>query len=268
MRIVVCSGGFDPLHSGHIKLFEEARRLGNLLLVGVNSDAWLTRKKGRPFMPFEERVNIVNNMRMVSEAYGFNDDDGSATDAIQIAAERYPGAEIVFANGGDRNSVNIPEMNAFEGDPRFTFEFGVGGDDKANSSSWILSEWKSPRTERPWGYYRNLHQDGPGTKVKELTVNPGAKLSMQRHRMRNEYWMVTHGMATVHLSTDDPLKPNTLNIEEHQTLDIPVGMWHQLENTTSDPLRIVEIQYGENCVEEDIERINVDLNYGASLYDK
>lgn len=268
MKVVVASGGFDPLHSGHIRLFEEARRLGDLLLVGVNSDAWLTRKKGRPFMPFEERVNIVNNMRMVSEAYGFNDNDGSAIDAIRLAAERYPGAEIVFANGGDRNNTNIPEMDAFEGDSRFTFEFGVGGEDKANSSSWILSEWKSPRTERPWGYYRNLHQDGPGTRVKELTVNPGAELSMQKHRLRSEVWMVTHGRATVILGPNDPKTTETRYVGRHEILNIQRGVWHKLINETDEPLRIVEIQYGVNCAEEDIERVGVDENYGASLYAK
>lgn len=266
--VVVVSGGFDPLHSGHIKLFQAARELGDSLVVGVNSDAWLTRKKGRPFMPFDERVNIIKNLKMVDDAYGFDDSDGSASDAIGTALKRWPEAAIIFANGGDRNEGNIPEMIGYEGNDQVFFEFGVGGEDKANSSSWILGEWKSPRTERPWGYYRNLHQDGPGTRVKELTVNPGAKLSMQRHRMRSEYWMVTEGTATVNLSMDTPREPNTLEISRHQSLDIPVGMWHQLTNETDRPLRIVEIQYGENCMEEDIERVGVNEEYGASLYAK
>lgn len=262
--IVVVSGGFDPLHSGHINLFEAAKALGDVLLVGVNSDDWLVRKKGRPFMPFNERVNIAQKMEMVDYAYGFDDTDGSATDAIKIALERWPIDNVIFANGGDRNSGNIPEMEAFKDNPRVSFEFGVGGENKANSSSWILSEWKSPRTERPWGYYRNLHQDGPGTKVKELTVNPGGKLSFQRHRMRSEYWMVTEGVATVTLQDHFPKR--TEEYGRHTSLDIPVGTWHQLSNETDEPLRIVEIQYGENCMEEDIERVGVDETYGASLY--
>jgi cytidyltransferase-like protein len=268
MKIVVVSGGWDPLHSGHIKLFEAAAELGDKLYVGVNSDDWLVRKKGRPFMSLNERLNIVGSLKMVDEAFRFNDDDGSATDAIRFVAELWPYAEIVFANGGDRNSGNIPEMEAFSDNDRVEFVFGVGGEDKANSSSWILGEWKSPRIERPWGYYRNLHQDGPGCKVKELTVNPGAKLSMQKHRMRSEYWMVTEGVATVNLSISDPHNPNTLNVVRHQSLEIPSGTWHQLSNQTDNPLRIVEIQYGENCMEEDIERIGVDKEYGESLYDK
>lgn len=268
MRIVICSGGFDPLHSGHIKLLEAAAQLGDKLFVGVNSDAWLVRKKGQPFMPFEERVNIVGNLKMVDEAFGFDDDDGSAVNTIRHVSDLWPYADIVFANGGDRNSGNIPEMEAFADNSRIEFEFGVGGDDKANSSSWILSEWKSPRTERPWGYYRNLHQDGPGTKVKELTVNPGAELSMQRHRLRSEVWMVTHGRATVILGPNDPKTTETRYVGRHEILNIQRGVWHKLINETDEPLRIVEIQYGVNCAEEDIERVGVDENYGASLYAK
>jgi len=265
--IVVVSGGFDPLHSGHIKLFRAARDLGDSLVVGVNSDAWLKRKKGCAFMPFDERLNIVQNMEMVDAAYGFDDSDGSASDAIRIALQRWPEAAIIFANGGDRNAGNIPEMIGYEGQDQVFFEFGVGGEDKSNSSSWILNEWKSPKTDRPWGYYRNLHQDGPGTRVKELTVNPGGQLSMQRHRLRNELWMVTSGVATV---TFDGLgfPARTFDVGRHQTVEIPVGCWHQLRNETGEPLRIVELQYGENIMEEDIERRDVEEGYGVSLYDK
>jgi cytidyltransferase-like protein len=266
-KIVICSGGYDPLHSGHIKLFEAARKLGGTLIVGVNSDAWLDRKKGQPFMPFEERTAIVGALGVVDDAYGFNDDDGSATDAIRQTLIRYNECDIIFANGGDRTVSNIPEMDAFKDEPRVKFAFGVGGEDKANSSSWILSEWKSPKTERPWGYYRKLHQDGPGTHVKELAVMPGQTLSMQRHRSRSELWMVTSGQATVVTAIDD-LDNSVKNVyNKHEQLAIPVGMWHQLSNETNDIVKIVEIQYGERCMEEDIERVGVDKDYGSSLYE-
>lgn len=267
-KIVLCSGGFDPVHSGHINLFKEARKLGDHLVVAVNSDEWLTRKKGRPFMPFEERLNIVASMGMVDGAFGFDDSDGSASDAIAQALKNWPDHHVIFANGGDRTEGNIPEMIGYEGQDQVSFEFGVGGTNKTNSSSWILSEWKSPRTERPWGYYRNLHQDGPNTRVKELGVNPGAKLSMQRHRLRSEKWMVTEGTATVLLAnhSDQLETPDIWKLNRHDTIDIPVGTWHQLMNDTDSVVRITEIQYGENCMEEDIERIGVDADYGASLY--
>ena len=150
MKIVLVTGGFDPIHSGHIAYFKAARTLGNMLIVGLNSDEWLTRKKGRPFMPWNERLCVINNLTMVDEVYTFDDDDNSACHFIQQVRAHYPDAELVFANGGDRTANNIPEMSVQ--DPRLEFVFGVGGEDKRNSSSWILQEWKAPRTQRAWGY--------------------------------------------------------------------------------------------------------------------
>ena len=250
MKIVVVSGGFDPLHSGHIRMFEEAKKLGDLLVVAVNSDEWLARKKGKPFMPLRERAGVVYNLRMVDDVItGYDDSDGSSCDALQKVKAKYPGTNIIFANGGDRTAKNIPEMLV----SGVTFAFGVGGEDKANSSSWILEEWKAPKTERPWGYYRVLHEVA-GTKVKELTINPGCSLSMQKHYKRAEYWLVSSGSCVVNASLDNgyALPPKTLNA--HDSYSVPVAEWHQLTNPTTEPCKIVEIQYGEACIEEDIER--------------
>jgi cytidyltransferase-like protein len=251
MKIVLVTGGFDPLHSGHIAYFKAAKTLGDRLVVGLNSDEWLTRKKGRPFMPLQERMAIVGNLAVVDEVVVYNDDDGSSSDAIRLTRARYPDADIVFANGGDRTQENIPEM-IFDD---IEFAFGVGGEDKKNSSSWILEDWKKPKTERTWGYYRVLHEVGSHVKLKELTVNPKTCLSMQRHEHRAEFWFVAEGEATVYTvdphSTDYDLLTSPAR---HQHTWIRLNEWHQLCNETDQPLRLIEIQYGDNCVEEDIER--------------
>ena len=251
MKIVVVSGGFDPVHSGHISLFRAAAGLGDRLIVGVNSDEWLTRKKGRPFMPLQERMAIVGNLSMVDEVVIYDDTDNSSCQAIEIVRTRHPNDHIIFANGGDRTQDNIPEM-VFDD---VEFVFGVGGHDKKNSSSWILEDWKKPKTDRTWGYYRVLHEVGPQTKLKELTVNPGARLSMQKHDRRAEFWFVAEGEATVLTletsSTDAEVK---CSMKVHDSCWISVNEWHQLCNETDRPLKLIEIQYGEDCVEEDIER--------------
>ena len=247
--IVVVSGGFDPLHSGHIKLIKQARLLGDMLIVGINSDEWLARKKGRAFMPWQERLCILNNLATVDEVYTFDDEDGTACHLLHQVRAHYPEDRIVFANGGDRTQDNIPEM-AVDG---VEFAFGVGGEDKANSSSWILQEWKAPKTERPWGHYRVLHEI-PGTKVKELTVMPGQRLSMQRHQDRSEHWHVAQGTATVYTINRKSDQELLGEFTTHQHIHINRYEWHQLCNETDQPLRVVEIQYGPNCVEEDIER--------------
>jgi cytidyltransferase-like protein len=251
MKIVLITGGFDPLHSGHIAYFKAAKTLGDMLIVGLNSDDWLVRKKGAAFMPWNERLCIINNLSMVDEVYTFDDDDGSAKHFIQQARAHYPDAELIFANGGDRTKDNIPEMDVV--DSNLSFVFGVGGEDKKNSSSWILQEWKAPKTERQWGYYRVLHEV-PGMKVKELTVNPGCSLSMQRHNLRAEYWIVSEGQATVNRATPLNFELAPAMLDKHDQLHVAVQEWHQLTNPYDRPLKIVEIQYGEQCIEEDIER--------------
>jgi cytidyltransferase-like protein len=243
MKIVIATGGFDPVHSGHIAYLDAARKLGDSLMVGLNSDAWLERKKGRAFMPFEERERILMNIKAVNTVYGFDDRDGSACQLLEWAKKQFPYAEFVFANGGDRTRENIPEMDV----AGVEFVFGVGGENKANSSSWILEEWKAPKTQRVWGYYRVLHEV-PGTKVKELTVLPGQTLSMQRHQDRAEYWIVTEGECKVEREFA------ALFLRKHEQLHIPVGAWHQLSNPFKTPCKLVEIQYGTRCEEADIER--------------
>lgn len=249
MKIVLVTGGFDPIHSGHIAYFKTAKTLGDMLIVGLNSDEWLERKKGRAFMPWNERLCIVNNLSMVDEVFTFNDDDGSAKEFIRQVRAHYPDAHLIFANGGDRTKDNIPEM-VFDD---VEFVFGVGGEDKRNSSSWILEEWKSPKTERPWGYYRVLH-DVTGVKVKELTVEPGQSLSMQRHDHRSEYWLVSEGRCIVHSMMPNGYALPSAELDTHQSYKIPKGDWHQLTNPFDSPCRIVEIQYGALCDESDIER--------------
>jgi cytidyltransferase-like protein len=251
MKIVLVTGGFDPLHSGHIAYFNAARELGDKLYVGLNSDAWLQRKKGAPFMPWAERAAIVAALHVVDRVIEFDDADGSSCAAIEAVKQMNPNAEIIFANGGDRTKDNIPEMQV----SGVQFEFGVGGEDKKNSSSWILQEWKAPKTDRSWGYYRVLHEVGANTKLKELTVMPKTCLSMQRHDRRAEFWFVAEGSATVYTldekSTDQDVKCH-MNMHEHTFINC--REWHQLCNETDQPLKLIEIQYGEDCVEEDILR--------------
>ena len=101
-KIILATGGFDPIHSGHIKYFQNSKMLGDFLVIGLNSDRWLERKKGKFFLPLFERATIIKNLRMVDDVISFNDDDGTAINAIEILLEKYPNKEIIFANGGDR----------------------------------------------------------------------------------------------------------------------------------------------------------------------
>jgi cytidyltransferase-like protein len=248
-RIVLITGGFDPIHSGHIEYIKEAKKLGDILIVGVNSDSWLVKKKGKAFLPLKERLSILESIKGVDFAIGFDDSDGSARQAINMVRLSYPQDHIIFANGGDRNERNVPEKDV--NDENLEFAFGVGGTNKKNSSSWILHDWKTDaeKVYRPWGYYKVLYEI-PGLKVKELTVDPGKALSKQRHLNRSEYWIVGEGTGTVYHG-DNPLGSF---INKHQQTTIEKRSWHRLMNEFSTPLKIIEIQYGISCTEDDIER--------------
>jgi D-beta-D-heptose 7-phosphate kinase/D-beta-D-heptose 1-phosphate adenosyltransferase len=250
--VVIITGGFDPLHSGHLSYIKAARELGDILIVGVNSDEWLVRKKGRSFMPCSERAAIVAAIHGVEWAWTFDDSDGSAKHVIELARRMMPDAKIIFANGGDRTPENIPEMDIQ--DDNLEFVFGVGGEDKANSSSWILDEWKAPKTIRDWGYYRVLHENGKEVKLKELIVEPGKYLSMQRHNNRLELWFVAEGTATVYTINNSSDEELDGVYEKFRNIHIATNQWHRLANETDKPLKIIEIQYGNECIEEDIER--------------
>ena len=125
--IVLVTGGFDPLHSGHIQYINDASKLGNKLIVGLNSDDWLTRKKKFFFQNFDERKIILQSLKGVDDVISWDDTDNSAIGAILLLLNRINKSEkIIFANGGDRTSLNVPEIKFFKNNNNVQFKFGVG----------------------------------------------------------------------------------------------------------------------------------------------
>ena len=138
-NIILVSGGFDPLHSGHIAMIKEASEHGEVVVL-LNSDNWLISKKGKFFLPFNERYLIMSAIKNVVDVIDFNDDDKSCVNGIKKVMQKYSGRKIKFANGGDRNSKTTPEKEFCDKNQIETL-WGIGGDFKKNSSSWILNNW-------------------------------------------------------------------------------------------------------------------------------
>ena len=274
-QVALVTGGFDPLHSGHIALLSAARDIGDKVVVGINSDQWLTRKKGKYLLPADERNLIISSMRQVDRVIEFNDDDDTAVEAIKLCAKLYPGYQIVFCNGGDRTEGNIPEMDNednFSDDVNVKYMFGVGGDEKQNSSSWITDNWMIPagandititdsKERRRWGWYKVLMSRG-AVKVKEIKVDPGKGMSLQRHFKREELWWVFEGKCDVRYNFMDDLidagryqDTNFKTLTPMEQFAVPVGGVHQIINPYDEPCRIIEFQFGEEATEDDIERI-------------
>mgnify|MGYP001346730287 FL=1 len=140
-NLVLVSGGFDPIHSGHIKLIREASQYGKVVVL-LNSDKWLRNKKGKEFLPFYEREIIMKELKNVVDVLGFDDSDKTCIDGLRIARKKYIKENIMFANGGDRNDKTTPE-SVFCEKNNIELLWGVGGNDKSNSSSWILKKWNN-----------------------------------------------------------------------------------------------------------------------------
>lgn len=250
MEVVVLSGGFDPLHDGHIEMFRAAASKYDYVIVGLNSDEWLSRKKGQPFMSYSVRKSILSSIKYIDEVQSFDDFDDTCINLLENVALLY--ANITFGNGGDRAEGNFPEYD-FCLHHSIDIDDTLGGQTKINSSSNFLAQWKIKGEKRDWGEWKVLNNYNSTTKVKELVVLPREKLSWQSHEHRSELWFVREGVATVYHSKDgiDVFKTK---LKKHESITIPVNHWHQLCNFEEQVLSVIEIQYGSNCVEYDILR--------------
>ena len=132
--VIAVSGGFDPVHIGHVRMIRDAARYGDVMVI-INSDDWLMRKKGYVFMPWEERAEIMGNIKGVRLVTQVDDSDGTVCEALRRHTPD------VFANGGDRKTENTPEMDVCE-ELGIQMMWAVGGSNKPQSSSWLVNKLK------------------------------------------------------------------------------------------------------------------------------
>ena len=244
MIISVVSGGFDPIHSGHVRMIREAAMYGEELYVLVNSDEWLLRKKGYVSMCLAERMEIVSAIEGVDHVLPAADEDGTVCETLRRIHSDYPDALIVFCNGGDRGRDNTPEMSVVQ-DIGGRMTFGVGGEDKRNSSSTIWPKHVLARVQRLWGsYYDHFRNDN--CVFKTLEIQPRMSTSMQKHSSREEVWFVERGHAVALVGQDLYI------VQSGASLVIPRETWHRI-TAGAEGATIREMQFGF-CSEDDIER--------------
>ena len=234
MTIAAVSGGFDPVTPGHIALFESANRLGSVI-VFLNSDAWLIRKKGYFLFDWEERKRLLLALKNVQHVFPVDDADGTVCAALR---EHKPDW---FVNGGDRTDKNTPESDVCR-------ELGIAmhfsGDPKISSSSVVMRRGVS---ERSWGRYELIYQGPTDTgyiKVKRLILNPLASTSRQKHKFRTEYFFPLAGRTSLQIGNDSWPAARS----------VAPGLWHALVNEGETDSSVLEVQVGSVVEEVDIER--------------
>jgi D-beta-D-heptose 7-phosphate kinase/D-beta-D-heptose 1-phosphate adenosyltransferase len=189
MKIVAVSGGFDPIHIGHIRLFKEAKKLVDKLTVILNNDNWLEKKKGRVFMPQEERKEIIEALECVDDviitAHGKNPED------MSVCRELKEILPDIFANGGDRKKDNVPEVELCK-QLGIEMAWNVGGE-KIRSSSELIKKYEYKKNskpflgilmKKPWGWMLRL------VKIKKFWLKlifVRERTSLQSHKERTEW---------------------------------------------------------------------------------
>jgi D-beta-D-heptose 7-phosphate kinase/D-beta-D-heptose 1-phosphate adenosyltransferase len=248
--VVAVSGGFDPIHIGHVRYLTEAKKLGDELVVILNNDNWLKKKKGFVFMPESERIEVLMGIkavdRVVVTGHAKNDPDTSVTKAL---AKVKPD---IFANGGDRkNEADIPE-GAVCKKYGIKMVFGVGSGGKVQSSSWLTNSIAGSGVldVRPWGYMHTYKKDKHFW-IKTINVSPGRRLSLQKHAHRDEFWVCIEGTVVAEIGN----KKKTLKPGDY--LSFKKGVKHRLSSPNGGA--IVEVAHGDNVHEEDIIRFSDDF---------
>lgn len=239
MKIAV-SGGFDPLHEGHIKMIQNASEYGDVVVI-LNSDEWLRKKKGYCFQSWKERASILYGLKGVLYVTEVDDSDGTVKEALSRIKPDY------FANGGDRKPDNTPEADLCD-KLGINQIFGVGGTDKPNSSRFIPGR---AEVQREWGTYRVIAEDH-NWKLKRLELRPctdrPVRTSLQKHNNRDEHFCCVGGAGLIY-KNDFPHP-----LAEGETLSLKRGDSHMIVNYTPQPFVLLETQYGE-CTEDDITRL-------------
>ena len=192
-KVIAVSGAFDPVHADHIKLFKKAKELGDELVVILNTDEWIKRKRGFVFMPFEQRKEILESIRYVDRVVKQIDKDESIAETLRLIKPD------IFAKSGDRTLDKIPQKEKDVcRDLGIQLLYVDTGEIRVHSS-WLLQRVKNEyqtKIEKPWGYEEIL-QSTSTLLVKKLFIRAGETTSLHYHKQRTEFLIAVEGKGAV-----------------------------------------------------------------------
>lgn len=245
------SGGFDPVHVGHLRMFQDAKKLATKVVVLLNNDQWLIKKKGKPFMNQNQRKEILKEFNSITKVIIQKSSEKSSSKAIKEFVKKNPKKKICYCNGGDRSNVKNIYEAAICKELNISLEFEVGGKEKIESSSKLTKNYLGNVEKRPWGNYHIIAKNN-GYQIKEIMVLQNSKLSLQKHKERSEFWQIVKGRSKIIVNNKEYF------LKEKEHIFIPKNTIHRIENIGKEELIFIEIQLGENLEEDDIIRLEDD----------
>ncbi|MBN44678.1 MAG: hypothetical protein CML94_04150 [Rhodobiaceae bacterium] len=249
------SGGFDPVHVGHLRMFQDAKKLSDNVIVLLNNDDWLIKKKGKPFMSQKQRKEILEEFASITQVIIQKFSEESSNFAIEEFAKNNKKKSICYCNGGDRNNTDNIREAVICKKLGIDLLFGVGGDEKIESSSKLSKNYLGNIEEKPWGNYHIIAKN-TGYQIKEIRVYENSKLSLQKHKSRSEFWQIIKGKCKI------IIEEKLFYLKEKDHIYIPENTVHRIENIGKGELIFLEIQLGKDLKEEDIIRLEDD--YGRA----
>ena len=254
---VIVSGGFDPLHEGHLEMIKEAAKLGKVLVI-VNTDKFLLAKKGFHLQNESLRSQIMQSLSNVHESIVSIDKDMTVNSTLTKIRKKYPDQKLIFANGGDRtNTDSVPESLMCK-NLNIDMKFNIGGE-KINSSSKIfenaetqffssLDPLKNIDIKKPWGSYKNLFKNKDFL-IKVIIIKPGAELSRQYHEHRKEVWIMLRGKLFLQINNE------SITLLPGDYIGIDKKSIHYAKNYSDSDAVFAEVQFGDKISEGDIVRV-------------
>jgi mannose-6-phosphate isomerase-like protein (cupin superfamily) len=217
----------------------------------LNNDEWLIEKKGKPFMNENQRKEILDEFISIKEVIIQTSSEKSSSRAIEEFVKNHPNKNICYCNGGDRSNAESIREASICNKLGVNLEFGVGGEEKVESSSQLTKNYLGNVEKRPWGNYHIIAKN-TGYQIKEIKVFKNSKLSLQKHNNRSEFWQIVKGLSKIIIEDDEYF------LKEKEHIYIPKETIHRIENIGDEELIFIEIQLGEDLQESDIVRIEDD----------
>ena len=198
-----------------------------------------------------QRKEILEEFNSITKVIIQRSSEKSSSSAIEEFVKKNPNKSICYCNGGDRSNIdNIRESEICK-KLKVNLEFGIGGENKIESSSNLTKNYLGDIEERPWGNYHIIAKN-LGYQIKEIKVSVNSKLSLQKHQNRAEFWQIIKGNCMVIVDEKE------YELEDNDSIYIPKNTLHRIENIGNQELIFIEIQLGKDLKEEDIVRIEDD----------